>query len=66
MQSQRMKSFALISLLASVSCSSTPPAQRVKPPEPAAWAMEKAQDLQLMLNSIISVSDMESAESQSK
>ncbi|EOL3799987.1 Rz1 family lipoprotein, partial [Escherichia coli] len=29
-------------------------------PEPAAWAMEKAQDLQQMLNSIITVSEVES------
>ncbi len=28
--------------------------------EPAAWAMEKAQDLQQMLNSIITVSEVES------
>ncbi|HFU1695094.1 TPA: Rz1 family lipoprotein, partial [Escherichia coli] len=28
-------------------------------PEPAAWAMEKAQDLQQMLNSIITVSEVE-------
>ncbi|WP_420703796.1 Rz1 family lipoprotein [Escherichia albertii] len=26
-------------------------------PKPAAWAMEKAQDLQQMLNSIITVND---------
>ncbi|WP_348270666.1 Rz1 family lipoprotein, partial [Escherichia coli] len=29
-------------------------------PEPAAWAMEKTQDLQQMLNSIITVSEVES------
>ncbi|HHF9070615.1 TPA: Rz1 family lipoprotein, partial [Escherichia coli] len=29
-------------------------------PEPAAWAMEKAQDLQQMLNSIITVYEVES------
>ncbi|WP_354001829.1 Rz1 family lipoprotein, partial [Escherichia coli] len=29
-------------------------------PEPAAWAMEKPQDLQQMLNSIITVSEVES------
>ena len=32
----------------------------IEGPEPAAWAMEKAQDLQQMLNSIITVSEVES------
>lgn len=36
-----------------------PPVQSQRP-EPAAWAMEKTQDLQQMLNSIITVSEVES------
>ncbi|EIQ40113.1 bacteriophage lysis family protein [Shigella sonnei 3226-85] len=40
-------------------CKSPPPVQSQRP-EPAAWAMEKAQDLQQMLNSIITVSEVES------
>ena len=40
-------------------CKSPPPVQSQRP-EPAAWAMEKAQDLQQMLNSIITVYEVES------
>ncbi|WP_306674195.1 Rz1 family lipoprotein, partial [Escherichia coli] len=36
-----------------------PPPVQSQRPEPAAWAMEKAQDLQQMLNSIITVSEVE-------
>lgn len=38
-------------------CNSPPPVQSQRP-EPAAWAMEKVQDLQLMLNSIITASEV--------
>ncbi|ACB02447.1 Rz1 family lipoprotein, partial [Escherichia coli] len=48
-----------MSLLAVSGCKSPPPVQSQRP-EPAAWAMEKAQDLQQMLNSIITVSEVES------
>ncbi|MCN3512877.1 Rz1 family lipoprotein, partial [Escherichia coli] len=41
-------------LLVVSACKSPPPVQSQRP-EPAAWAMEKAQDLQQMLNSIITV-----------
>ncbi|UIW10354.1 lysis protein [Flyfo siphovirus Tbat2_3] len=60
------KLFVMTLLLASVGCVSTPPAPRVKPPEPAAWAMLPAPDLMTTLNGIISVSEMESTPSQSK
>ncbi|EHX18367.1 bacteriophage lysis family protein [Escherichia coli DEC11C] len=46
-------------LLGVSACKSPPPVQSQRP-EPAAWAMEKAQDLQQMLNSIITVSEVES------
>ncbi|HHO3282141.1 TPA: Rz1 family lipoprotein [Escherichia coli] len=46
-------------LLGVSACKSPPPVQGQRP-EPAAWAMEKAQDLQQMLNSIITVSEVES------
>ncbi|HFO9234438.1 TPA: Rz1 family lipoprotein, partial [Escherichia coli] len=39
-------------LLGVSACKSPPPVQSQRP-EPAAWAMEKAQDLHQMLNSII-------------
>ena len=48
-----------MSLLAVSGCKSPPPVQSQRP-EPAAWAMEKAQDLQQMLNSIITVYEVES------
>ncbi|MCZ5657628.1 lysis system o-spanin lipoprotein Rz1 [Escherichia coli] len=38
-------------------CNSPPPVQSQRP-EPAAWAMEKVQDLQLMLNSINTASEV--------
>ncbi|EFZ6316602.1 lysis protein, partial [Shigella boydii] len=44
----------LMFLLVVSTCKSPPPVQSQRP-EPAAWAMEKAQDLQQMLNSIITV-----------
>ncbi|HHU3016247.1 TPA: Rz1 family lipoprotein [Escherichia coli] len=46
-------------LLVVSACKSPPPVQSQRP-EPAAWAMEKAQDLQQMLNSIITVYEVES------
>ncbi|WP_371820215.1 lysis system o-spanin lipoprotein Rz1 [Erwinia sp. E602] len=49
--------------LASVGCASTPPAQRVAPPPPAAWAMQPAPDLLTPLNGIISPSESGSAPS---
>ena len=49
----------LMFLLVVSACKSPPPVQSQRP-EPAAWAMEKAQDLQQMLNSIITVSEVES------
>ena len=49
----------LMFLLGVSACKSPPPVQSQRP-EPAAWAMEKAQDLQQMLNSIITVSEVES------
>ncbi|EHS3159909.1 TPA: Rz1 family lipoprotein [Escherichia coli] len=49
-----------MSLLAVSGCSSTQTVPRTERPAPAAWAMEKAQDLQQMLNSIITVSEVES------
>ncbi|SQD07645.1 outer membrane lipoprotein Rz1 [Escherichia coli] len=48
----------LMFLLVVSACKSPPPVQSQRP-EPAAWAMEKAQDLQQMLNSIITVSEVE-------
>ncbi|HAH3186913.1 TPA: lysis protein [Escherichia coli] len=53
------KVFVLMFLLVVSGCTSPPPVQSQRP-EPAAWAMEKAQDLQQMLNSIITVSEAES------
>ncbi len=53
------KAFVLMFLLVVSACKSPPPVQSQRP-EPAAWAMEKAQDLQQMLNSIITVSEVES------
>ncbi len=47
----------LMSLLVVSACKSPPPVQSQRP-EPAAWAMEKVQDLQLMLNSIITASEV--------
>ncbi|WP_369814413.1 lysis system o-spanin lipoprotein Rz1 [Erwinia sp. Leaf53] len=52
--------------LASVGCTSTPPAQRVAPPPPAAWAMLPAPDLLSPLNGIISPSESGSAPSQDR
>lgn len=49
----------LMFLLVVSACKSPPPVQSQRP-DPAAWAMEKAQDLQQMLNSIITVSEVES------
>lgn len=49
----------LMFLLGVSACKSLPPVQSQRP-EPAAWAMEKVQDLQQMLNSIITVSEVES------
>ncbi|GCT65867.1 lipoprotein Rz1 precursor [Escherichia coli] len=51
----------LVFLLVVSACKSLPPVQSQRP-EPAAWAMEKAQDLQQMLNSIITVYEVESTE----
>lgn len=53
------KVYVLMFLLVVSACKSPPPVQSQRP-EPAAWAMEKAQDLQQMLNSIITVSEVES------
>ncbi len=53
------KASVLMFLLGVSACKSPPPVQSQRP-EPAAWAMEKAQDLQQMLNSIITVSEVES------
>ncbi len=53
------KVYVLMFLLGVSACKSPPPVQSQRP-EPAAWAMEKAQDLQQMLNSIITVSEVES------
>lgn len=49
----------LMFLLVVSACKSPPPVQSQRQ-DPAAWAMEKAQDLQQMLNSIITVSEVES------
>ncbi len=54
-----IKVFVLMFLLGISACKSPPPVQSQRP-EPAAWAMEKALDLQQMLNSIITVSEVES------
>uniref|UniRef100_UPI00396A640D Rz1 family lipoprotein n=1 Tax=Raoultella ornithinolytica TaxID=54291 RepID=UPI00396A640D len=59
-------SLSMMLLLASVGCSSTPPAQRTERPAPAAWAMLPAPDLQTPLNGIISPSESESSPSPGK
>lgn len=53
------KASVLMFLLGVSACKSPPPVQNQRP-EPAAWAMEKAQDLQQILNSIITASEVES------
>nr|WP_143362545.1 Rz1 family lipoprotein [Escherichia coli] len=62
MRELKMKLCVLMLPLVVSACASTPTVQApcVKPPSPPAWAMEKAQDLQQMLNSIITVSEVES------
>ncbi|WP_228007621.1 Rz1 family lipoprotein [Leptospira interrogans] len=45
-------------LLVVSACKSPPPVQSQRP-EPAAWSMEKAQDLQQMLNSMNTACDRE-------
>ncbi|EGD8019910.1 lysis protein [Escherichia coli] len=59
MLTRLLKVSVLMFLLGVSACKSLPPVQSQRP-EPAAWAMEKAQDLQQMLNSIITVSEVES------
>ncbi|MFG1172147.1 lysis system o-spanin lipoprotein Rz1 [Erwiniaceae bacterium CAU 1747] len=56
-------SCSVMLLLAVSGCTSTPPAQRVAPPPPAAWAMLPAPDLLTPLNGIISPSESGSAPS---
>ncbi|MEJ5176946.1 Rz1 family lipoprotein [Erwinia sp. MYb416] len=55
--------FSSVLVLASVGCASTQPAQRVAPPQPAAWAMMPPPDLTTPLNGIISLSESESLQS---
>ncbi|MGS9092427.1 Rz1 family lipoprotein, partial [Salmonella enterica subsp. enterica serovar Infantis] len=50
---------SLLMFLLGLSACKYPPPVKIKRPEPAAWAMEKAQDLHQMLNSIITVSEVE-------
>ena len=65
MRKLRMTGFVLMLSLVSVGCKSPPPAPKTKPPDPPAWLMAQALDLQQMLNSIIGVSETESPQSPS-
>lgn len=56
----RLSKVSVLMFLLGVSACKSPPPVQSQRPEPAAWAMEKAQDLQQMLNSIITVSEVES------
>ncbi|EHX60163.1 bacteriophage lysis family protein [Escherichia coli DEC13B] len=56
----RLSKVSVLMFLLGVSACRSPPPVQSQRPEPAAWAMEKAQDLQQMLNSIITVSEVES------
>lgn len=56
----RLSKLSVLMFLLGVSACKSPPPVQSQRPEPAAWAMEKAQDLQQMLNSIITVSEVES------
>ncbi len=56
----RLSKLCVLMLLLVVSACKSPPPVQSQRPEPAAWAMEKAQDLRQMLNSIITVSEVES------
>ncbi|MFK8345893.1 Rz1 family lipoprotein [Escherichia coli] len=58
--------FSSVFVLASVGCTSTPPAPRVIPPAPPAWMMQPAPDLLTPLNGIISPSESELALSPNK
>ncbi|OWF68946.1 hypothetical protein B4901_10235 [Yersinia frederiksenii] len=57
MPNLKMSVFVLLSLLVISGCSSTQRVERVIPPPPPAALMQKAPDLQQMLNSIIGVSE---------
>ncbi|EDI0749302.1 hypothetical protein CC876_25370 [Salmonella enterica subsp. enterica serovar Kisarawe] len=62
MRKLRMMLCAMMSPLAVVACSSTPPVpqcRQVKPPPPPAWIMQPAPDWQTPLNGIISPSKSE-------
>ncbi|WP_306308603.1 Rz1 family lipoprotein [Escherichia coli] len=46
----RLSKVSVLMFLLGVSACKSPPPVQSQRPEPAAWAMEKAQDLQQMLN----------------
>lgn len=56
----RLSKVSVLMFLLGVSACKSPQPVQSQRPEPAAWAMEKAQDLQQMLNSIITVYEVES------
>lgn|GEM_PF-3058581 len=66
MPNLKMTGFVLMSSLALGACVSTPPAKRQTPPPPPAWMMQPTPDLITPLNGIISISEKESEQPQSK